>query len=338
MWSGSMSIVPPSIRHYDPPKFATVRKILRTRREIFASADEDERFTVLNLSVSRDSPDEFSIRINKDFAIDSNGNIMNDACLLVGEHGIDGFMALVDEVLDVLSFSHESYEALYNLFDATCGALGHRMMNYNKVAANYLFRLSVLIIRQSHGKKTRKTGCSMDTGVGRWEEHVKLQGREQGVWSRTFCASDSGDEACDYMPFDSDSESVWEYEPSWYSDSIKSTAGSHISQATRSASGSHEREGDDPKLPTLTIFQSQSTLHVPRAPGPKPGQNRARAHAAIERFPHPDPQRRKTWAEFEKISELDIRKCWRQVSLIPGTWRNLGIKNGGKFVRKLQSF
>ncbi|KAJ7511087.1 hypothetical protein B0H11DRAFT_1953917 [Mycena galericulata] len=109
--------------HYDPPNFAT-------------SADEDERFTVLNLSVPRDSPDEFSIRINNDFAINSNGNIMNDACLLVGEHGIDGFMALVDEVLDVLPFSHESYEALYHLFDATCGALGHRMMNYNKLGPN----------------------------------------------------------------------------------------------------------------------------------------------------------------------------------------------------------
>ncbi|KAJ7491622.1 hypothetical protein B0H11DRAFT_2008491, partial [Mycena galericulata] len=155
--------------HYDPPKFATVRKILRTRREIFASADEDERFTVLNLSASRDSPDEFSIRINKDFAIDSNGNIMNDACLLVGEHGIDGFMALVDEVLDVLPFSHESYEALYNLFDATCGAVGHRMMNYNK----------------SHGKKKRheKPAAPWGSEDGRSTSNSKDESKAYGTRS-----------------------------------------------------------------------------------------------------------------------------------------------------------
>ncbi|KAJ7457978.1 hypothetical protein B0H11DRAFT_2062122 [Mycena galericulata] len=155
--------------HYDPPNFATVRKILRTRREIFASADEDERFTVLNLSVPRDSPDEFSIRINNDFAINSNGNIMNDACLLVGAHGIDGFMALVDEVLDVLPFSHESYEALYNLFNATCGALGHRMMNYNK----------------SHGKKKRHEKPAAPSGSedGRSTSNSKDESKAYGTRS-----------------------------------------------------------------------------------------------------------------------------------------------------------
>ncbi|KAJ7030775.1 hypothetical protein C8F04DRAFT_1397621 [Mycena alexandri] len=118
--------------NYDPPDVAGVRKILRTRRTIFATADEDERFTVLNLSVSRDDPETFVIRVNKDFYIDDEGNIVSDECLLVGEHGIDGFMALVDELLDVLPVSHGSYEALYEALVGTCGALNRRMTNYNK--------------------------------------------------------------------------------------------------------------------------------------------------------------------------------------------------------------
>ncbi|KAJ7689874.1 hypothetical protein B0H16DRAFT_1487098 [Mycena metata] len=110
--------------HSDPPDVAGVRKILCTRRAIFGTADEDERFTVLNLSVSRDDPETFVIRINKDFYIDDQGNILSDECLVVGEHGIDGFMSLMDELLDVLPVSHGSYEALYEaLFKTVSVAL-----------------------------------------------------------------------------------------------------------------------------------------------------------------------------------------------------------------------
>jgi hypothetical protein len=46
----------------------------------------------------------------------------------------------------------------------------------------------------------------------------------------------------------------------------------------------------------------------------KVGDDTSLLKTAVETFPHPDPRRRKKWAEFADIS--DTHKCWRQVSLV----------------------
>ncbi|KAK6967006.1 hypothetical protein R3P38DRAFT_3245051 [Favolaschia claudopus] len=118
--------------HYDPPDFIWMRKILRTRSHIFPIAESEQRFTVLGLSMFVDAPELFERHIDRDFNRDENGRINDDDCLIVGEHGLHGLMALVDYLLDDLPTEHESYQALFELFSGLCQNLGNRMNNYNK--------------------------------------------------------------------------------------------------------------------------------------------------------------------------------------------------------------
>ncbi|KAK7041100.1 hypothetical protein R3P38DRAFT_2768491 [Favolaschia claudopus] len=112
--------------HYDPPDFIWMRKILRTRSHIFPIAESEQRFTVLGLSMFVDAPELFERHIDRDFNRDENGRINDDDCLIVGEHGLHGLMALVDYLLDDLPTEHESYQALFELFSGLCQNLGNR--------------------------------------------------------------------------------------------------------------------------------------------------------------------------------------------------------------------
>ncbi|KAK7040994.1 hypothetical protein R3P38DRAFT_2354480, partial [Favolaschia claudopus] len=94
---------------YDPPEFINIRRILRTRANIFPEASENDRLEVLRLNIFDDHPDLFAGLLMEDFALDSKGTFSEDGLLRVGEHGLEGFMAMVDTILDVLPIAHESY-------------------------------------------------------------------------------------------------------------------------------------------------------------------------------------------------------------------------------------
>ncbi|KAJ7076553.1 hypothetical protein B0H15DRAFT_805557 [Mycena belliarum] len=128
--------------HYDPPDFAGIRKVLRTRREIFPVADDTERFTVLGLCLNEE------------------GRIVSDDCLLVGHHGIDGFMMLADDVLDVLPVDHASYERLCELFGGVCKHLGQRMSNYTK----------------SHGKQKKQGSETASETTSKYKDEGRAYG------------------------------------------------------------------------------------------------------------------------------------------------------------------
>ncbi|KAF7342412.1 hypothetical protein MVEN_01830200 [Mycena venus] len=94
---------------YDPSQFVLMRKIMRVNSAMFPEAEESERFTVLGLSVWSDKPESFAARLAVDFELDGEGRISNNNCLRLGRHGLDGFMYLVDDILDVLPINHDSY-------------------------------------------------------------------------------------------------------------------------------------------------------------------------------------------------------------------------------------
>ncbi|KAJ7612920.1 hypothetical protein DFH06DRAFT_1344834 [Mycena polygramma] len=301
---------------YDPPAFAAVHKILRTRGQIFPAADPGERFSVLELSVFRDDPALFEIRLNSDFQINEVGQISSNDCLLVGEHGIDGFMVLVGHVLDLLPLTHGSYEALYNLFKGTCESLLPRLTNYTK----------------SHGKKKQgdRDAPPKNTDGGRPPDS-KDEGRPYDTRhsrSRSQPADGDDDDYC--AP--SDTEDIHEFEPS-------EQERKYFTRSSSTKSGSDGTEpGRRPKTPYSSHIPKREEFARPPSPPPRPRprprptyrgpptnltplEKLARItntadllEAAVKEFPHPDQARRKTWNDFEGFT--NVRKCWHQVSLL----------------------
>ncbi|KAJ7149381.1 hypothetical protein C8R43DRAFT_1128389 [Mycena crocata] len=293
-----------------------------------------------------DAPSLFSIRLNADLQIRVDGKSMSDNCLVVGADGIDGFMLLVDEVLDTLPISHSSYEPLVGIFIRMCRALGQRMSNYTK----------------SHRKQKKAPSGSEKAGS---TSDPKEEGKSYSTCSRgssrsqgrNFDGLDRDDES--YLPC-SDDDSLYEFEP---------TAGER-ERFTRSSSTRAPDEaepGRRPKAPYPEHIPDPEEFQRPPSPPksrpqPKPkyrgtpyykpppmsapsdhqipincaddlAKIRTSAYllqAAIEKFLHPDTTHRMPWSLFAMIDSE--RKRWHKVSLTfhPDSPRNASLRQSTK--------
>ncbi|KAF7372480.1 hypothetical protein MVEN_00109700 [Mycena venus] len=267
---------------YDPSQFVLMRKIMRVNSAMFPEAEESERFTVLGLSVWSDKPERFAARLAVDFELDGEGRISNNNCLRLGRHGLDGFMYLVDDILDVLPIDHDSYVELFELVRGLCEQLGNRMSNYVK----------------SYGKrkKTEAPPGSENGSAGSGGSEAKDERKAYGTRSASRTQQ-------------SDSESVYEFDPTPEEfrrpspppqprprprpkPSHRGTAGYSSSDTNSSGGTSSDR------LQKLANISSSFRL----------------LRTAVEQFPHPDAARKKDWTTFKDIR--DAHKCWRKVSLI----------------------
>ncbi|KAK7016624.1 hypothetical protein R3P38DRAFT_3567192 [Favolaschia claudopus] len=322
---------------YDPPEFINIRRILRTRANIFPvnaqitsigkEASENDRLEVLRLNIFDDHPDLFAGLLMEDFALDSKGTFSEDGLLRVGEHGLEGFMAMVDTILDVLPIAHESYYPLLKLFGDLCQQLGNRMSNYNKNYAK----------KKEAGDKDKK---AQDTG----ERKPK-----SGYSTRSGRGSQESDSAS------SDYESVYEFKPSpslimqiccgklRFICQLKRNGTHSVAQSPVLLQGlltRNARTFPDPKprkrpapRPAPRPAHSGTPLYKKRKTEPKPppktfystfAQLEQAAsdleftyllQSAVNSFPHPIPERRKSWKEdFEHIK--DDKKCWRRVTMV----------------------
>ncbi|KAK6974409.1 hypothetical protein R3P38DRAFT_2811971 [Favolaschia claudopus] len=276
---------------YDPPEFINIRRILRTRANIFPvnaqitsigkEASENDRLEVLRLNIFDDHPDLFAGLLMEDFALDSKGTFSEDGLLRVGEHGLEGFMAMVDTILDVLPIAHESYYPLLKLFGDLCQQLGNRMSNYNKNYAK----------KKEAGDKDKK---AQDTG----ERKPK-----SGYSTRSGRGSQESDSAS------SDYESVHEFKPN--PKPRKRPAPRPAPRPAHSGTPLYKKRKTEPKPPPKTFYSTFAQLEQAASDL----EFTYLLQSAVNSFPHPIPERRKSWKEdFEHIK--DDKKCWRRVTMI----------------------
>jgi hypothetical protein len=88
---------------------------------------------MLDLRVGHDGVAAFATSIEADFGSTTNARVIRTTSLLVGPHGIDGFVdKIVIPLLDSFSPEDPSYVPLCALLGNFCGELAIKMLNFTK--------------------------------------------------------------------------------------------------------------------------------------------------------------------------------------------------------------
>ena len=104
---------------------------------IFVTLQEAEfkdKLRIAELRVNIHSVNEFEKAIIDDFGSATDASKMRPDALLIGDLGINGYLDnVVDELLNMLPLTHESYAALFDLLGTFSAALARKMRNWKKV-------------------------------------------------------------------------------------------------------------------------------------------------------------------------------------------------------------
>jgi hypothetical protein len=136
---------------YDPPGFAELQEVLQKSRHRFGvcqifsgfylshslhqEAEITDRLSVLDLLVGHDGVAAFATSLEADFGSTTSARLIRASSLLVGPHGIDGFLEkIVIPLLDSMPTNDPSYIPLRALLGTFCGELAIKMTNYTKVS------------------------------------------------------------------------------------------------------------------------------------------------------------------------------------------------------------
>ncbi|TFK50897.1 hypothetical protein OE88DRAFT_1735631 [Heliocybe sulcata] len=118
---------------FDPAGFADLRGVLRTGRNRFLDADDAVYLRIARIEIEADSIEFIKTTVLQEFGTDRDPARIDDASLLLGPLGLDGFMQhVIDPLLDSLPTSHANYEELMKFFRTFCGAVAHKMTNVKK--------------------------------------------------------------------------------------------------------------------------------------------------------------------------------------------------------------
>ena len=129
---------------HDPPQFAELHHELQyvsfcgnTQCLIFVTLQEAEfndKLRIAELHVNIHSINEFEKVIIDDFGSVTDASKMHPDALLIDDLGINGYLDnVVDELLNILPLTHESYTALFDLLGTFSVALAWKMWNWKKV-------------------------------------------------------------------------------------------------------------------------------------------------------------------------------------------------------------
>ncbi|KAJ7795295.1 hypothetical protein B0H14DRAFT_3554849 [Mycena olivaceomarginata] len=133
---------------YDPPGFAELHDALAKHRHKLGEADYSDRLVVLDLRVGHDGVPAFATSLEADFGSTTSARAIRPSSLLVGPHGIDGFVEkIVIPLLDSMSPDNASYSPLRTLLGTFCNELATKLVNHSKTQGkrNALMQLIRLI-------------------------------------------------------------------------------------------------------------------------------------------------------------------------------------------------
>ncbi|KAK7034872.1 hypothetical protein R3P38DRAFT_3493171 [Favolaschia claudopus] len=334
---------------FDPEPFAKLRETLQKHRHRFGDADFEDRLAVLDLLVTRDDVPVFANTLEADFGSATSSTAIRPAALLVGPHGIDGFIEkIIDPLLDTMPSTHPSYRPLMALLGNFCNELSRRMINFSKSAGKQKFAAA------PDGSESSEKRYKTLIHVLAYPLFYFSESQSSGSESESFeCDSTEYDGKND----DTQSEpSVFEYEPN-PSDREQFNRSNPFAERPKfpypEAYNHREQPFDVPREsspPTASSStagsSSQSSRPRPRPtyqgtgftphprpqrPTPLPASQRvsnpgldaiwampsdAWMSEILTRFPHPVDQRRRTWAQISNASTGNMRKCWLKVSMI----------------------
>ncbi|KAK7034255.1 hypothetical protein R3P38DRAFT_2617291 [Favolaschia claudopus] len=344
---------------FDPEPFAKLRETLQKHRHRFGDADFEDRLAVLDLLVTRDDVPVFANTLEADFGSATSSTAIRPAALLVGAHGIDGFIEkIIDPLLDTMPSTHPSYRPLMALLGNFCNELSRRMINFSKDGSES---------SEKRYKTRSKTA------------HYTRSGNPLFYFSESQSSSSESESfECDSTEYDGKNDdtqsepSVFEYDPS-SSDREQFNRSNPFAERPKfpypEAHTQHEQPFDIPREPSPPTASSstagsssQSSRPRPRptyqgtgfTPHSRPQRSTpspASQHVSnptlnaiwampsdswmseiLTRFPHPMEQRRRTWAQISNASAGNMRKYWLKVSMIyhpdknadmPQDWQDL---------------
>jgi hypothetical protein len=80
--------------------------------------------------------DEFADCLKKDFGSIDDASRMSAMALVMGPHGLNGFLdEIIDPLLDTLPINHPSYSNLMALLSTFCKELARKISNHRKVSS-----------------------------------------------------------------------------------------------------------------------------------------------------------------------------------------------------------
>ena len=113
--------------------------------------------------MAHNTVDEFTDCLKKDFGSVMDMSDMSVTALIMGPHGLDGFLSrILDPLLDTLPITHSSYNDLYKLLSTICKELAKKISNHKKVSSSpsYCYNQYYIIIPESQKEEGRcKNGC-----------------------------------------------------------------------------------------------------------------------------------------------------------------------------------
>ncbi|KAJ7603861.1 hypothetical protein DFH06DRAFT_1392519 [Mycena polygramma] len=197
---------------FDPPGFAELQEVLKKSRHRFGEAEISDRLVVLDLRVGHDGVAAFATSLEADFGSITSARAIRTSSLLVGPHGIDGFVEkILIPLLDSLSPDDPSYLPLRAMLGTFSGELSTKLVNFTK----------------TQGKKKRTETNDAEDGpdggsasAGGYKTRSKTGG--QGSQYNTHVDDDNSDSsATNEQTLDEDSDdetmssgsSVYEFEP-----------------------------------------------------------------------------------------------------------------------------
>ncbi|KAJ7909557.1 hypothetical protein B0H13DRAFT_2330262 [Mycena leptocephala] len=176
---------------YDPPGFAELQEVLQKSRHRFGEADIADRLSVFDLLVGHDGVAAFATSLEADFGSITSARLIRASSLLVGPHGIDGFLEkIVIPLLDSMPTDDPSYIPLRALLGTFCGELAIKIANHTK----------------TQGKKKRNdtgdAGGGKDGGSGGGYETRSKKSGGQGAQFNTPVPDDKPTPANDHTSAD----------------------------------------------------------------------------------------------------------------------------------------
>ncbi|KAJ7312339.1 hypothetical protein DFH08DRAFT_448629 [Mycena albidolilacea] len=237
---------------YDPPGFAELHDALAKHRHKLGEADYSDRLAVLDLRVGHDGVPAFATSLEADFGSTTSARAIRPSSLLVGPHGIDGFVEkIVIPLLDSMSPDDVSYSPLRTLLGTFCNELATKLVNHSKTQG-----------KKKRTDATDSTDQRDGGGSGGYETRSKNRGPASQYNTRNDeKTSDLSSEACDGS---SNSNETQDEETNSDHDTLFSGSSVHEFEPTEADHEKFARAAENRETP-----QSSSSHPRPRFPYPE---------------------------------------------------------------------